>query len=100
MKTLGFVVSGVLLLGLVPAVMAATIMMLDSPRATHADEIRVEVLLCTEAIVPLIWLASCALCIVEHRRRNRRPLTRAYVAAPYIAAGIWALGAYGCYLFA
>jgi arginine exporter protein ArgO len=99
MKTVTFVVSAVLLLWLWPAIMTATIMMLDSPRTTRADEIRVVILLCSEALVPLIWLISCILCVVESRRLNRKRVAWMYAGAPYAAAAIYCGTLYSVYLF-
>ena len=94
MKTFAFVISGALLAWIVPVVMAATVMMLASPRVSRNAEARVMWLLAVEGAVPLIWIVSCVMCILESRERNRPAYTRAYVLAPYVTMAIFGVGAY------
>ena len=88
MKTIAFILSGLLALWVSPAMMVATVMMLASDRVTKSDEHRVVVLLGFELLVPLIWLIACVLCILEYRRKNRIHFTRAYTLAPYVTAAV------------
>ena len=85
MKILPWVLSGVLLVCVLPVLLVLEAMALGSPQISDGTRSAVGGSL---ALIPFVWVLMLILCIVEAKRRMRPKRMRLYYLLPFAALGM------------
>jgi hypothetical protein len=90
MKT-AFIVSGLLGFVVWPAVMIGAVMLSDQPDVPLRTEVLRQIAYYTSLLAPIVWVVALVLAIFEVKKEKRPKVLRAYIVAPYAAAGVHVL---------
>ena len=86
-----FIVSGILGFVVWPFFMMAGVMLLDNPNAPLFTDVLRWIAVGTVLPPPLVWIVAFVSALGESNGRNRSRVLRAWILAPYAAAGVHAL---------